>query len=185
MLESFYRMMMEHVDTTTPRFKQALEDLGGREQLARASILDKQLVRQYRIESYNSDSKRRVFDSYVTFQEHKKSVYLFHYSNAIFLCGLEFLETDHRVEDFHYKPDEEKPAIVSARDWMRRARVWKELAAKPEPVLTLDICRFHNYHQINPLCDPTFLQGLWRKEGCDQRVTVAALIRASTSTGRP
>jgi len=176
-IELVFSAMAREVKTGSPLYQQAFA-VFGRERMARAAVVDKVLARSYRMGVFD-------FELYVTFREYRQWVYLFQHSGSIMSSALEFLETDPRVTDFHYREDEEKPTLVAERDWLYRRRVWKYLGDRP--TLTLDICRPHLYPKFNPFANPTFLQTLEevrRPQEEVRRPSMAELIRASNNSSR-
>jgi len=178
-LMAYFLDFMGDVDQNHPLYKKAFEDAQGRDALARATVVNKIFTRGYRIS--NGTNLRSLFDFNVsiTFREYKKRVYLIPYCDGPLRKTLDFLNEDPRLEDYHYQNQTDKPDHISMAAWRGRGKVWGKMLGEKmwSSYLTLEVCNWDMYFNVNPFFDEAFMKSLYRK----QTGTVSETIRTLNS----
>lgn len=121
-------------------------------QLARAQVATEIIKRCYRINSTSSHRSPYNFDVSVGFRQYKRRIYVIPYCDWTMGKVLDFLKKDHRLTDFHYQNQTDKPNHISEKSWDRKAEVWDRMdrEGRFQDVLCLDICKFDMYWQVDP-----------------------------------
>jgi len=161
-LKKFGSTHLSAVREDTDLFKKALDYYSHYERsqeitrkLARIKVATDILKRFYRINSTSSIRSPYNFDVSVGFRQYKGRIYVIPYCDWTMGKVLDFLKKDHRLTDFHYQNQTDKPKHISEKSWDRRADVWNGMDKDGlfQDVLCLDICRFDMYWQFDPSHD--------------------------------
>lgn len=183
-LHKIFKQFMEAVDTKSDGYAEALAVYEGNDQLARALVTDRFFREGYKAASVSMERSHFNFDVSVTFRRHKRWIYLIPYCDMFMQKTLDFLDKDPRIEDYHYQNQTDKPSKIPMREWLERAQVWEAITEQDvwPSYLTLELCNYGMYHNVNPFFDLQFKQTLYRT-GEKKPPRVADIVRASTDKG--
>ena len=107
---------------------------------ARWAVAKKRVWEKYLEASDQPFISEYDFDACVAIREHKKRLYLIHYSGQPVRNVFRFLREDSRVEEYGYwSSTDDMPSGVTRRMWLRRRATWDAIHENWDSYLSFDI----------------------------------------------
>jgi hypothetical protein len=153
-LRNLYKMLVEHVDVTSERYKKALDFTKDDEYQARLEVAHENLVKEYRGQVGKAERDLFDFDVSLTLREHRGRVYVIPHCDMLLGKVLDFLKEDEDLEDYAYWDNTDMPEGMRRKEWKARGLKWRAIdKAGWGQHLIVSIVEPSGFYLIDPYMD--------------------------------